>query len=334
MFSTSPKLDNHKRIEAFLYKKYSNQIIFQKFFLNSGIIMGVNSEKYEKRGLQSGYLSVVVGISLVLFMLGLVIGAYFGLDYTQNAAKENIEVDLFFNPDLNDSDIKLIEQELKSWEEIKAVWFVSPERALEVFQSNDEEAAKIKEIFNDRSPFPPSISFNPIASIVNKDGLADLKEKILKTYGDQVVDVNYDENRIQEVNLGFLQWVYIFIAIGGLLTIIAFAMINNTIRLALHSKRFTVKTMQLVGAKPSFIRKPFILTSIFQGFLSAIIGMALLIGVFFALKRYMEIIGSAYDLKTFLMLFGTLIVLGVIISLLSTWFALNKYLRKRLDNLY
>lgn len=291
-------------------------------------------DKYSRRGLQSGYLSVVVGISLVLFMLGLVIGAYFGLEHTQNAAKENIEIDLFFSPDLNDSDIKLIEQELKGWDEIKSVWFVSPERALEVFQSNEEEAQEIKEIFDDRSPFPPSVSFNPIGSYVNREGLAEISEKILSAYPNQVVEVNYDENRVNEVNLGFLQWVYLFVTIGVLLTIIAVAMINNTIRLALYSRRFTIKTMQLVGAKSGFIRKPFLINSIIQGVLSAIIGTALLLAVFFALKRYMDIISSTYDVKTFLFLFGTLTLLGVIISLLSTWFALNKYLRRKLDSLY
>nr|WP_299206689.1 permease-like cell division protein FtsX [uncultured Brumimicrobium sp.] len=296
--------------------------------------MGKDIEKYSRRGLQSGYLSVVVGISLVLFMLGLVLGAYFGLEHTQNAAKENIEIDLFFNPELNDSDIKMIEQELKSWEEIKSVWFVSPERALEVFQSNEQEAQEIKEIFNDRSPFPPSVSFNPVGNIVNKEGLAEVKEKILQAYPEQVAEVNYDENRVSQVNLGFLQWIYLFVAIGALLTIIAFAMINNTIRLALYSKRFTIKTMQLVGAKSGFIRRPFLINSIIQGFLSALIGVALLLGVFFALKRYMDIIASTYNLETFLILFGVLVLLGVLISLLSTWFALNKYLRKRLDNLY
>lgn len=291
-------------------------------------------DKYSRRGLQSGYLSVVVGISLVLFMLGLVIGAYFGLEHTQNAAKENIEIDLFFSPDLNDSDIKLIEQELKSWEKIKTVWFVSPERALEVFQSNEAEAAEIKEIFDDRSPFPPSVSFNPIGSSVNREGLAEISEKILATYPNQVVEVNYDENRVNEVNLGFLQWVYLFVTIGVLLTVIAVAMINNTIRLALYSRRFTIKTMQLVGAKSGFIRKPFLINSIVQGVLSAVIGTSLLLAVFFALKRYMEIISATYDLETFLFLFGTLVVLGVLISLLSTWFALNKYLRRKLDSLY
>lgn len=296
--------------------------------------MAKHIDKHSKRGLQSGYLSVVVGISLVLFMLGLVIGAYFGLEHTQNAAKENIEVDLFFSPDLNDSDIKLIEQELKDWKEIKSVWFVSPERALEVFQSNKAEADEIKAIFDDRSPFPPSVSFNPIGDQVNREGLAKISEKILVAYPNQVVEVNYDENRVNEVNLGFLQWVYLFVTIGILLTIIAVAMINNTIRLALYSRRFTIKTMQLVGAKPGFIRKPFLLNSIFQGVLSAVIGTALLLAVFFALKRYMDIISSTYDFKTFLILFGTLVLLGVFISLLSTWFALNKYLRRKLDSLY
>src|SRR5690554_3173748 len=207
-------------------------------------------------------------------------------------------------------------------------------RALEVFQSNEQEAQEIKEIFNDRSPFPPSVSFNPVGNIVNKEGLAEVKEKILQAYPEQVAEVNYDENRVSQVNLGFLQWIYLFVAIGALLTIIAFAMINNTIRLALYSKRFTIKTMQLVGAKSGFIRRPFLINSIIQGFLSALIGVALLLGVFFALKRYMDIIASTYNLETFLILFGVLVLLGVLISLLSTWFALNKYLRKRLDNLY
>ncbi len=296
--------------------------------------MRKGDEKYSKRGLQSGYISVVVGISLVLFMLGLVLGAYFGLEHTQNAARENIEVDLFFNPDMNDADIKLIEQELKSWEAIKSVWFVSPERALEVFQSNQEEAEEIKDIFDGNSPFPPSITFNPQSHVVNKEGLAKLKERILSTYPDQVTEVNYDENRVKEVNLGFLQWMYLFVVIGILLTIIAVAIINNTIRLALYSKRFTIKTMQLVGAKSNFIRKPFLINSIIQGVLSAIIGSALLLAVFYSLKRYMEIIVSTYNLETFLLLFGILVLLGVLISLLSTWFALNKYLRRKLDKLY
>lgn len=296
--------------------------------------MSEKLEKYNRRGLQTGYISIVVGISLVLFMLGLVIGAYFGLENLQSSAKENIEIDLFFSPQMNEADIKLLEQDLKTWDEIKAVWFVSPERALEVFQSNPDEAAQIKSIFGEESPFPPSVSFHPKSDIVNTEGLRQLADKILATYAGQVIEVNYDENRVREVNLGFLQWIYLFIAIGILLTIVAFAMINNTIRLALYSKRFIIKTMQLVGAKSSFIRKPFLLNAIFQGVMSTIIGTALLLGVFYALSNYMELITLTYDLQTLLFLFGSLLAIGIVISLFSTWFALNKYLRKKLDDLY
>ncbi len=296
--------------------------------------MASEVEKYNKRGLQTGYISVIVGISLVLFMLGLVIGAYFGLDNLQSSSKENVEIDLFFNPSLNQADIKLIEQELKQWDEIKSVWFVSPERALEVFQDSEEQLNEIKSIFDGNSPFPPSVTFNPKSEHVSIEGLAAIKTKLLAEYPNQLDEVNYDENRVNDVNLGFLRWIYIFIAIGLLLTIIAFAMINNTIRLALYSKRFTIKTMQLVGAKPGFIRKPFLLSAIGQGFLSAIIGMGLLMGVFYGLNKYMEDITVTYDLETFGLLLGSLLGIGIFISLLSTCFALNKYLRKRIDDLY
>jgi cell division transport system permease protein len=296
--------------------------------------MSKRGEKYSRRGLQTGYLSVVVGISLVLFMLGLVIGTYLGLDHLQNEVKENVEIDLFFNPDLNESDIKMIEQELKSWEEIKSVWFVSPQRALEVFQSNESSAAEIQSIFDGESPFPPSISFNPKSIYVSQQGLETLRQKILAAYPSAVDEVNFDVNRVKQVNLGFLQWVYLFVAIGLLLTIIAFAMINNTIKLALYAKRFTIKTMQLVGAKSGFIRKPFLLNAIIQGLLSAIIGMALLIGVFYISKNYLEGISDIFDLNIFVILFAALIVIGITISFISTLFALNKYLRKRLDSLY
>jgi len=296
--------------------------------------MANEAEKYNKRGLQTGYVSVIVGISLVLFMLGLVIGAYFGLDNLQNSSKENVEIDVFFNPSLNEADIKLIEQELKQWEEIKAVWFVSPERALEVFQDDEQQLNEIKAIFDGESPFPSSVTFNPKSTYVSIEGLAEIKSKLLSEYPNQIDDVSYDENRVNDVNLGFLRWIYIFIAIGLLLAVIAFAMINNTIRLALYSKRFTIKTMQLVGAKPGFIRKPFLWSAIGQGLLSAIIGMALLMGVFYGLNKYIEDITLTYDLKTFGLLLGSLVGIGIFISLLSTWFALNKYLRKRVDDLY
>lgn len=297
--------------------------------------MSQGAEKYSKRGLQTSFVSVIIGISLVLFMLGLLIGAYFGLENLQNSAKEKIEVDLFFNPELNHADIKLIEQELKAFEEIKTVWFVSPDRALAVFKDeNTSQIEEIKAIYDGESPFPPSITFNPKANISNTEGLANLKIKLLKTFQEELAEVNYPVEDVKNVNLGFLRWAYIFAVIGILLTVVAFAIINNTIRLSLYSKRFTIKTMQLVGAKSSFIRRPFIWQSILQGIFSTLIGMALLMAAFYTAKNYFPELTVTYSLHTLLLLFGSLLAIGIFISVFSTWFALNKYLRKSLNDLY
>jgi cell division transport system permease protein len=126
----------------------------------------------------------------------------------------------------------------------------------------------------------------------------------------------------------------LFLSVALLLIIIAVAMINNTIRLALYSKRFTIKTMQLVGATGSYIRKPFLLQAILQGVVSAIIGLALLLTVFYAWNNVLISFEISYTLTTFFMLVGSMMIIGIFMTLISTWFALNKYLRMKLDDLY
>ena len=111
-------------------------------------------------------------------------------------------------------------------------------------------------------------------------------------------------------------------------------MINNTIRLSLYSKRFTIKTMQLVGATGGFIRTPFLRQSILQGIVSAILGMAILVTLFYALNNFLETVEITFDPVTFGLIFASLILIGVIITFVSTYFALNKYLRMKLDDLY
>lgn len=297
--------------------------------------MSKGAEKYSKRSMQTSFVSVIIGISLVLLMLGLLLGTYLGLENLQNSAREKIEVDLFFNPTLNNADIKIIELELKNFDEVKKVWFVSPDRALAVFKDdNPAQIQEIKDIYDGKSPFPSSITFNPKANVSDVESLANLKIKILQQFKNKVDEVNYPIEDIKNINLGLLRWVYIFGVIGVLLTIVAFASINNTIRLALYSKRFTIKTMQLVGAKANFIRRPFLWKSVLQGFLSAIIGMALLMVAFYTIENYFANLTLTYDLFTFVLLFGCLIIIGIFISVFSTWFALNKYLRKSLNDLY
>jgi cell division transport system permease protein len=296
--------------------------------------MSASAEKYNQRGLRTSYVSTVIGISLVLFMIGLVLGGVLALNSVQRQAKENLQGDLFFNAEMNEADIKQIEQELKTWPEFKEVYFVSPERAMEEFSGLNNDTKEIENIFEGENFFPPNIGYKPKAEFANKEGMKALKTKLLNAYPEEIDEVNYDEASVENVNLGFRQFAVLILLVAVLLIIVAVAMINNTIRLALYSKRFTIKTMQLVGATSGFIRKPFLLQAILQGLISAIIGMALLMSLFYALDNILKTIEIGFEFNTFLILFLAILSLGIIITWISTWFALNKYLRMKLDDLY
>ena len=212
--------------------------------------------------------------------------------------------------------------------------YVSPERAIESFSGSDENAKEILAIYDGESPMPPSVTFRPKAEFATKSGMVTIKSKLLQEYPEMIDEVSYDSASLEEVNLGFRQFAFLFLAVAGLLIIVAVAMINNTIRLALYSKRFTIKTMQLVGATGGFIRRPFLRNAIFQGIIAGTIGMALLMTLFFALNNVLDIVQIEMTLTELGMLYGAILIIGAALTLISTWFALNKYLRTKLDDLY
>jgi cell division transport system permease protein len=267
-------------------------------------------------------------------MIGIVLGGILGLENIQKQAKESLQGDLFFKPDLNPADIKQIEQELKTWEQFNEVFYVSPERAIEEFSGQDQNADNILAIFEGDNPLPPTVGFRPKEKYATIEGMRDIKKALMAAYSEQLDEVSYDESNVKSVNLGFKQVVYLIGAVALLLIIVAVAMINNTIRLSLYSKRFSIKTMQLVGATSGYIRRPFLLQAVGIGALSGTIAMALLFGLFYALNNLMESIEITYTFQTFLILLGSLLMIGIVITYVSTWFALNKYLRMKLDDLY
>jgi len=296
--------------------------------------MANKADIYSKRGIRTGYVSTVIGISLVIFMIGLVLGGIFGLRSIEKQAKENIQADIFFKSALNDADIKQIEEQLTAWPEFSDVFFISPERAIEEFAGESEVEKDVLALFDAENPLPATIGIKPKMEFASRAGMAHIKRKLLSRFKDEIDEVNYDKSSVANVNLGFKQFAILFLAVALLLIIIAVAMINNTIRLSLYSKRFTIKTMQLVGATAMYIRKPFLGQALFQGLLSALIGLALLLTVFYGLNNLLETIQIAYSLESFMLLVSLLFAIGVFITLLSTWFALNKYLRMKLDDLY
>ena len=296
--------------------------------------MANSLEKQNKRGVKSSYISTIIGISLVLFMIGIVLGGFLGLDNIQIQAKESLQADLFFTPTMNPSDIKQVEQELKTWPHFKEVFYVSPERAIEEFTGDDQNADNILEIFEGENPLPPTVGFKPKSKYANLESMTAIRDSLMSLYPEELESVSFDESQVKRVNLGFKQFVFLFMAVAGLLILVAFALINNTIRLALYSKRFSIKTMQLVGGTSSYIRKPFLWQSVGIGVVSGVIAIALLFGLLFSLNNMVSVFEINLDFKYYLILVGTLIFFGVFITFISTWFALNKFLRMKLDDLY
>ncbi|MDG1350750.1 MAG: permease-like cell division protein FtsX [Crocinitomicaceae bacterium] len=296
--------------------------------------MSTKINKYSRRGIRSGYASTVVGISLVLFMIGLILGGVIGIQGLEKQVKEDVQVDLFFNNDLNEADIKMIEIELQQWKEFSEVYFVSPERAMQEFEGVGTSKEEMLEILDGENPLPPTVVFKPQADFANKKGLVLIEEKLTTNYPGAIAELSYNEASLEDVNVGFQQFVYLLLGVAVLLIVIAVAMINNTIRLALYAKRFTIKTMQLVGAKGSFIRRPFIVQAIIQGVLSAIFGLFLLVLVFYTSNNIFDTFEISFSRDSFVVLAGTMLTLGIFMTVMSTWFALNKYLRMSIDDLY
>lgn len=296
--------------------------------------MSTKINKYSRRGVRSGYASTVVGISLVLFMIGLILGGVIGIQGLEKQVKEDVQVDLFFNNNLNEADIKMIEIELQQWKEFSEVYFVSPERAMQEFEGVGTSKEEMLEILDGENPLPPTVVFKPQADFANKKGLVLIEEKLTTNYPGAITELSYNEASLEDVNVGFQQFVYLLLGVAVLLIVIAVAMINNTIRLALYAKRFTIKTMQLVGAKGSFIRRPFIVQAIIQGVLSAIFGLFLLVLVFYTSNNIFDTFEISFSRDSFVVLAGTMLTLGIFMTVMSTWFALNKYLRMSIDDLY
>lgn len=276
--------------------------------------MSKKVETTGKRGLRTSYASTVIGISLVLFMIGLVLAGLMGLESIQRQARENLHGDLFFKSELNASDIKQVEQQLKAWTYFKEVTFISPERAIEEFKGSEQGTEEILAIFEGENPLPPTINFRPLAKYATKKGMEEIKAKLLREFPQELAEVNYDVSAVEDVNLGFKQFAFLILAVAALLILVAVAMINNTIRLALYSKRFTIKTMQLVGATGNFIKKPFITKAIYQGFTAGLIGMALLMTVFFALNNILDIIQIDLSLLELIILFLGLLFIGILLD--------------------
>jgi cell division transport system permease protein len=285
-----------------------------------------------KKGLRTAYISTVIGIVMVLFITGLVSWFVLGLNHLKNNKIESFEIDLFFEKSVSDVELGVIEQEIAAKHYVSSASYRSSEEAWEILSEEVGDSALT--VIDNENPLNQSIIMTLKKDYFSLDSLAWIETELQAAYPEQLTEVSYRKEDFQEVNTSLQKMVYFVLLIALMLLFIAIGMINNTIRLSLYSKRFLIKTMQLVGATPGFIRKPFILSAIGQALISGLIAGCMVLGFLFLLERYDPIFLDMTDIRIFLIVMVGIVLLGIIITVLSTYFALRKYLRLNLDNLY
>ena len=291
--------------------------------------MASSFENYNKRRLISSYFSVVLSIFLVLFLLGALGLFVINSKKITNDFKENIPMTVFFDNDAKDSTISAFDTELKNAKFIKEYAFVHKDSAA---KNNVDIVGKDFMEFLGFNPLQNSFDIHLKGDYVNADSIKKIERNIRKN--EMVSEIIYDKELVDMVNENVTKITFWILIISGILTIVAMLLINSSMRLSIYSHRFTIKTMQMVGATKSFIRKPFIWRSIKLG----LIGSGLAIIGIIALAIYVDGIfpslGIAKDYFSLGIVITGVLGIGILITWISTFFATQRFLNLKTDDLY
>ncbi|MFN4123715.1 MAG: cell division protein FtsX [Flavobacteriales bacterium] len=291
--------------------------------------MASDTEKFNKRRLRSSYLTAVVSISLVLFIIGLLGIVMLNAKKIADNLKENFTVMVVFKETATDANILAWQSKLNEKEWIAESVYISKQQAAEEFK---EEVGEDFVEFLGFNPLPATLEIHLKPEYTEVD-----KIKEVQAYLEQnslVDEVRYQEMLIAKINRNVRKVSLALLIISGLLAFISITLINNTIRLSIYSKRFIIKTMLLVGATRSFIRRPFLAKSLLQGALGGIIAVTLLFAFVQAVVNEIPELGELQDIREFAIIAGAILLLGVVLSGISTYFAVNKFIKMKTDYLY
>ena len=291
--------------------------------------MGKAENKIMRRRLMNAYLSSVISISLVLLLVGVASMLLVNAKSVSDYFKENMQVSVLMKQNVSDEAALGFEDELDGERYIKSTVFVSRE------QGQRELAAQLGEDFLDvfeTSPIPVSVDVTLDARYVSADSLEMVRTEI--SASPLVDEVVYQRSLVDALNANLSRISLILGVFIALLLFISFVLINNTVRLNVFARRFTIHTMKLVGATRSFIRAPFLVQSAFQGLFSAFIAIIILVGLMFLMRSSFAQLFEIFRLELLLIVIGIVIAAGLIICLASTYFVVNKLISLRKDELY
>jgi cell division transport system permease protein len=277
------------------------------------------------------YAYAIIGVSLILFLFGIVGWTFLNLKKLGELFRENIQVHAWIAPSASKKQIDTLQNYIAAIPYVKGAEYVTKEKAIEKWNTENDTSWKK---FLTNNPLPESIDFYVKANYMNEDSLNSLKATLDSNFAGTMSEFQFPEETINNIS-SFTQYVaagiFIFAVVLSIIVIIS---IDNTIRLAMYSNRFIIKTMQMVGATRGFIARPLDLRAVINGLISAIIAIVAVLGFILVAENFIPWLKQLRDTTNIAMIFGGILVLGITISLASTHRSVLKYLKIKLDDLY
>lgn len=275
------------------------------------------------------FITSSISTMLVLFLLGLVVFLVMAAGNLSVYVRENIAFSVLVSDDMHETEILKLQKHLNAKPYVKQTTYISKAQAL---KEQTEAMGTDPAEFLGYNPFTASIEIRLNSGYANTDSIAWIKEEIQADK--HVIDIDYPQELLDSVNRNLQKAGITLLCLAGLLTLISFALINNTVRLTIYSKRFLIHTMKLVGASWSFIRKPFLVRNVWIGILAAAMANALLTGMAYLLVRYESDLLTIITPMVILSVTGAVFLFGVTITTFCAYISINKYLRMKVCDLY
>jgi len=288
---------------------------------------GKNIKSVKKRG--PSQLSSILSIALVLFLIGLIGLLMVNAQAVSDYFKENLQVNIILSDTITETELSSLQQNMERNAAVKSLGYVSKDMAKTMFEESFGEGIEEVLGFN---PLYASLDVNLNAAYANNDSLAKLQTKIEKYSG--VKEVHYQKTLLELVDKNFKTAAFVLLAISILFLLVAITIIDNTIKLTLYSKRFLIKSMQLVGATRSFITKPFLKQSLSNGILAAVLAVTALVGVLVYIQQNFPDFLVLKDAIRFGIVILIIFGVGIFISWWSTRRSILRYIKMKLDDLY
>lgn len=291
--------------------------------------MANRDNRMMRRRLMNAYLSSVISISLVLLLVGVASMLLVNAKGVSDYFKENMQISVMMKQNVTDEAALEYKEVLDGERYIKSTSFISKE------QGQKELAEQLGEDFLDvfeTSPIPVSIDVTLEADYVSSDSLEVVRAEIADS--PLVEEVVYQRSLVDALNANLSRISLILSIFIALLLFISFVLINNTVRLSVYARRFTIHTMKLVGATRSFIRAPFLVQSVFQGLFASFLAIIVLLGLMFLMRSEFAQLFEIFRMELLLLVMGIVVAAGLAICLISTYFVVNKLISLRKDELY